>query len=354
MYEKILKMITVPIVLLTAATCVAMNYMPGVHEQALKTAEIEAWLESQENETETSVAEKVETVASIVEEDELGGQLRIQLPEQIEREDITIKNDYVTQTIFISFETDIEDYFSNYSISGSSDHIASLYYYNNGKNGVIALGLDKVYEIESDIVKQDLYLDFINLHDIYDKIVVVDAGHGSRASGAVKLNIEEKNIDLAIVLELKKLFEQSSENIGVYYTRTDDSNPTFKQRADLANKAEADLFISVHNNSSPSGAFSSLHGTQVLYKKSDKSELSKKFATICLNNVVEELGSKKIGLLEGDDIYIIRSSEVPVALIEVGFMTNRSELEKLSSQDYQEKAAKGIYNAILEAFEKGY
>ena len=47
MYEKILKMITVPIVLLTAATCVAMNYMPGVHEQALKTAEIEAWLESQ-------------------------------------------------------------------------------------------------------------------------------------------------------------------------------------------------------------------------------------------------------------------------------------------------------------------
>ena len=63
---------------------------------------------------------------------------------------------------------------------------------------------------------------------------------------------------------------------------------------------------------------------------------------------------QEIGLLEGDDIYIIRSSEVPVALIEVGFMTNRSELEKLSSQDYQEKAAKGIYNAILEAFEKGY
>ena len=69
MYEKILKMITVPIVLLTAATCVTMNYMPGVHEQALKTAEIEAWLESQENETETSMAEKVETVASIVEEE---------------------------------------------------------------------------------------------------------------------------------------------------------------------------------------------------------------------------------------------------------------------------------------------
>ena len=44
MYEKILKMITVPIVLLTAATCVAMNYMPGVHEQALKTAHLAAYI----------------------------------------------------------------------------------------------------------------------------------------------------------------------------------------------------------------------------------------------------------------------------------------------------------------------
>ena len=114
------------------------------------------------------------------------------------------------------------------------------------------------------------------------------------------------------------------------------------------------LFISIHNNSSPSGAFSNLSGTQVLYRQSDKSGLSRKFAQICLNNVVNKLESRKIGLLEGDDIYIIRSSDVPVALIEVGFMTNKAELEKLTSQEYQQKAAEGIYNAILEAFEKGY
>ena len=354
MYEKILKIITLPILLLTVATCIGMKYMPDLHERALKTAEIEAWLESQEIEAEIPESEAVEAVSSIVEEDELGGQLRIQIPDGIERTDISIKNDYVTQTIFISFDSDIEDYFCNYSISGSSDHIASLYYYNKAKKGVIALGLDKVYEIETDIVNDNLYIDFINPHDIYDKIVVVDAGHGSRASGAVKLDIKEKEIDLAIVLELKKIFEKSSENIGVYYTRTEDKNPTFKQRADLANKSEADLFISIHNNSSPSGAFSNLSGTQVLYRQSDKSGLSRKFAQICLNNVVNKLESRKIGLLEGDDIYIIRSSDVPVALIEVGFMTNKAELEKLTSQEYQQKAAEGIYNAILEAFEKGY
>ena len=53
-------------------------------------------------------------------------------------------------------------------------------------------------------------------------------------------------------------------------------------------------------------------------------------------------------------MYIIRTSKVPVALIEVGFMTNYDELDKLKSPKYQKKAAQGIYNAIMEAFEEGY
>ena len=92
-----------------------------------------------------------------------------------------------------------------------------------------------------------------------------------------------------------------------------------------------------------------------MYSQSDDSELSsKKLAQICLDNVSDTLGSRKRGLLKGDNIYIIRSSEVPVALIEVGFMTNRDELENLVSEDYQQKAAQGIYNAVMEAFEEGY
>ena len=58
--------------------------------------------------------------------------------------------------------------------------------------------------------------------------------------------------------------------------------------------------------------------------------------------------------MEGDAIYIIRTSEVPVALIEVGFMTNQEELNLLNSTDYQKKAAEGVYDAVLDAFAKGY
>jgi N-acetylmuramoyl-L-alanine amidase len=185
--------------------------------------------------------------------------------------------------------------------------------------------------------------------------VVVDAGHGGRAPGATKQGINEKDIDLGIVLQLKKIFDNSGGNIGVYYTRTDDSNPTFDQRVQLANKSQADLFISIHNNSTKSGRMSSTHGTQVMYSESDTKELgSKAFAQICLDHVTEALESRDKGLVEGDEIYIIRTSEVPVALIEVGFMTNQEELNLLNSTDYQKKAAEGVYDAVLDAFAKGY
>ena len=73
-----------------------------------------------------------------------------------------------------------------------------------------------------------------------------------------------------------------------------------------------------------------------------------------LDHVTEALESRDKGLVEGDEIYIIRTSEVPVALIEVGFMTNQEELNLLNSTDYQKKQQKVVYDAVLDAFAKGY
>ena len=92
-----------------------------------------------------------------------------------------------------------------------------------------------------------------------------------------------------------------------------------------------------------------------MYSESDDTELSsKKLAKICLDYVSSSLNSRSRGLLPGDEIYIIRTSKAPVALIEVGFMTNYEELDNLNDPKYQKKAAQGIYDAINEAFEEGY
>ena len=252
---------------------------------------------------------------------------------------------------------DVDNYFTKYSMTGRSNHIDSMQYYRKGADGVIAITTDKLYQVKQRIENGYLYLRFVNLHDIYDKVIIIDAGHGGRMTGAVRNGIEEKSINLDIVLALKEQLDSYSgdKRLGIFYTRTTDTNPTLQQRAALANKADADLFISVHCNSYEKGNFTAVSGTQVLYSQSDDRELgSKHLAQICMDNVTAATGNRAFGLLPADDIYIIRTSEAPVALVEVGFMTNRQELDNLANADYQKQAAQGIYNAIMQAFDEGY
>lgn len=350
MDEIVLKWVTVLSGILTVIVCVSVFFFPDIHERAVLAAE-----QQKEVGGGNLIATTANPKAVVEQSKDLNAQLKIALPEGISKADVEIENDYVTQTIYIKFAGGVDDYFEQYAIKGSSDHIASMAYYKDKEEGVIALQLDQVYELKNRFKKGSLYLDFIDPHDIYDKVIVVDAGHGSHAAGAVKLGISEKSLNLAIVQQLKKLFDEDKRRIRVYYTRTSDTNPTLDQRVQLANKANADLFISVHNNSDATGNFTKVKGTQVMYSESDDAKLSsKKLAEICLKNVVDTTGSENRGLLKGDSIYIIRTSKVPVALIEVGFMTNYKELDLLNSASYQKKAAEGIYNAINEAFQEGY
>lgn len=348
MEEKILKFTTVFLLILSVGVCASFPYLPKVYTREVEAREQrvaeEEFAESQTKMQELEIREE--------KEGSLNGQLSIRLPEGVDGSRVQVTNDYVTQTVRVEIPgTDLE-YFNSYPISGSSSYVDMLSYAKQGEEGVIEIVTDQVYELDTDYDSEYYYFNFLTPQEVYDKVVVIDAGHGGRAPGATRQGINEKDINLAIVLELKKIFEESDENIGVYFTRTDDSNPTFDQRAQLANKANANLFISIHNNSMASGRMSSTHGTQVMYDET--SEESRQFAQICLEEVTSEIGSRDMGLVDGDSIYIIRTSEVPVALIEVGFMTNQEELDLLRTQEYQRQTAQGVYNAVLRAFEEGY
>lgn len=352
MEEKTFKFAAVALLVLTVGVCIALPQFPKIHtrvEEALeaKVAE-EEFAESQEEMKNLAI------VDTDVPADSYGGQLSLRLPEGVGESEIRFTNDYVTQTIRIEIPGTDNSYFDSHPISGSSNHIDTLSYTRKGEQGVIEIVMDRVYEFETSYADGSFYFEFLTPREVYDKVVVIDAGHGGRAPGATKQGVNEKDIDLAIVLQLKKIFEESGENIGVYYTRTDDSNPTFDQRVQLANKSDANLFISIHNNSTSSGRMSSANGTSVMYHEADETGRSQRFAQICVDEVTSRIGSRNRGIMEGDSIYIIRTSEVPVALIEVGFMTNREELKLLCSEDYQRDTAVGIYNAILRAFEEGY
>lgn len=276
--------------------------------------------------------------------------LKIPLPNEVTEGDISIEDSYINQTIKISINNIDENFFSDNRLVGSSDHISDIVYGSADGIAQIELVLDSVYEYNAEVIDNSLNMSFIEPKSIYDKIVVIDAGHGSKAAGTVHFDTVEKEINLEMVLMLKELLDAS--DIKAYYTRTDDTNPSFAERANLANNVDADFFISVHNNGDTKASSSA--GTEVLYNEdeAESSFGSKQLAQICQEEVVDQLGSRDRGLVKGSDIYIIRSSNVPVALIEVGFITNKAEAANLRSESYQKKAAQGIYNAIVRAYEE--
>lgn len=349
MEEKALKIAAGFLAVLTVVVCVLLPYLPRIHTMDMEARERrlaeEEYADSQMQMQELTLKEEGSAATQ-------KGQLSIRLPEGIDGARVQVTNDYVTQTVRVEIPGTDRAYFDSYPIVGSSSYIDNLSYAKQNGEGIIEIVTDKVYELDTTYDENYYYFNFLTPQEVYDKVVVIDAGHGGRAPGATKQGANEKDIDLAIVLQLQEIFAECDKNIGVYYTRVDDSNPTFDQRAQLANKSNADLFISIHNNSTRSGRMSGTKGTQVMY--SETSAESAAFAEICLEEVTSALGSRNKGLVEGNSIYIIRTSEVPVALIEVGFMTNQEELDLLRTEEYQRQAAEGIYRAVLRAFEEGY
>ena len=359
MEEKVIKAATVIITAISIIVAGTLLFFPQLHIRAEENRELRAQ-EAIERKENMDALEMLQYNTANVDSQEgisFDQQLRIALPENVTPEDVSIENDYLTQTITIKIPGADGNYLYNYPMIGKSYHIDNLTYESESEYGVIEISLDSVVELQKTSDEHYIYMDFLTPHEVYDKVVVIDAGHGGNAPGATKQGINEKDIDLAIVLKVKELFDEAGdESVGVYYTRTDDSNPSLEQRVDMANKAGADLFISVHNNSTKSGRMSSINGTAVMYDEEKASEEngSMQLAQICLEEMTAALGSTSKGIVKGHEIYIIRTAEMPVALIEVGFMTNQDELNRLNDEAYQKEAAQAIYNAIYRAFQEGY
>lgn len=252
---------------------------------------------------------------------------------------------YTTESVKSNSVLNQEDFLKNVEI---------FYDYNEDKenyNITMEFEFDQIYVHKLYQDDDFFYVELLKPREVYDKILVVDAGHGGNDIGTYSPNMQyfEKDLNLAMVLELKKLLDQ--ENIKVYYTRLDDDKLYLNQRVNLANELNADLFISIHCNASEN---LDANGTEVLYDQmaEEKDMNSKELATICLNELVNIIGTRERGIVESNDTYIIGHSKVPVALIEVGYMSNPNELDFLIQEENQKMIAQGIYNGIMKAFSK--
>ena len=216
----------------------------------------------------------------------------------------------------------------------------------------LLLTLDKTYVYQLYEDEWNYYIALVRPKDVYDKIVVVDAGHGGLDAGTISAgNVYlEKNMNLDIVLRLKELLD-GQDGIKVYYTRTTDWKPSLSQRVNLANDVEADFFLSVHCNANETHA---LHGTEVLYDSRQdvlSGMNSRRFAQILLEEMDEHLGLFNRGLVAREhNLTIIKYAQVPVALVEVAFLSNASDMEVLAKEQTRADVAQGLFDALMRAY----
>ncbi|GGI57424.1 N-acetylmuramoyl-L-alanine amidase family protein [Winogradskyella haliclonae] len=220
-------------------------------------------------------------------------------------------------------------------------------------------------------------------------VVVLDAGHGGRDHGNLGNGYKEKNISLKVILELGKELEKL-EGVKVIYTRKTDKFVDLWKRADIANKADADLFVSIHCNSvanpKPYGTETWVLGekntgrnfefakreNEVIFLEEDYEKNYAGFdpsspestiaigieqevyveQSILLARKIEDAFKNKVKRksrgLKQKSLLVIRNTYMPSVLVELGFLTNKKEGAFLNTKTGQSKMAKAIKEAIID------
>jgi N-acetylmuramoyl-L-alanine amidase len=228
------------------------------------------------------------------------------------------------------------------------------------------------------------------------KTVIIDAGHGGKDPGAHGEVAKEKNVALAIALKLRDAIKDEMPSLNVIMTRTTDKFVELQERAAIANRNKANLFISIHCNSSPERT-GSRKGTLLLvygfHRKGEQMEALRENASIyqekdynkkyegykgndpayfiMLNMYMKTYRDQsiKFGKLINDEftnrdnrrsegvheqgLLVLAHSALPSVLVETGFINNPSEEKYLNSDEGQEEIARSIMRA-LKKYRKGF
>ena len=172
-------------------------------------------------------------------------------------------------------------------------------------------------------------------------LVVLDPGHGGSARGASYGGVDEKDLNLSIALQAGALLEEAG--LEVILTRTDDRDVGLYDRTAMANGQQADLFVSVHCNASVEHD-DALGVYTCAYSQGTEGW---QLAQILRETMLDATGAADFGMEERPNLAVLRTAQVPAALVECGFMSTPSELALLTQPEYQDKLARGIADGIL-------
>ena len=191
------------------------------------------------------------------------------------------------------------------------------------------------------------------------RMVIIDAGHGGNDPGKIGVDgSQEKDLNLIIAGKLKDLLEQ--QDLYVLMTREEDEGlydegasnkkvQDMKRRCELINGEQPACVISIHQNSYHEEG---IHGAQVFYYGT--SAESKKLAEILQEELVRFVDPENHRQAKANDTYyLLKKTQVPVVIVECGFLSNWEEAKKLQEDNYQNQIAWAVSMGILSYLEEG-
>ncbi|HEF3573907.1 TPA: N-acetylmuramoyl-L-alanine amidase [Campylobacter upsaliensis] len=372
--------------------------------QSIKTQKVEEKPEKQENNLKIQKSEKKSLYIVDVDKSENGVVLKFD--EELDEEDFEISNtkDSKFYRQIVSFKGVLGGDRKSYTYGKNAITVTQY----NPKVVRVVLSSAKEFGLYKDIDDKSLVLAFnepknqsfspvkispskntLNKNYKAGKIIVLDAGHGGKDSGALSKNKRLKEKDIVLSTTLKIGNELKKRGFKVYYTRTTDKFINLRDRTKIANDRKADLFLSIHANAAPNTSRAkSSEGLETFFLSPARSERSKKAAEkenqgdfeemnyFSKQSILNFLNREKIvasnklaidiqkgvlaktrtrykvvdGGVREAPFWVLVGASMPAILLEIGYITHPSEGERIANKNFQDLLAKGIADGVENYF----
>ncbi|HED6831987.1 TPA: N-acetylmuramoyl-L-alanine amidase [Campylobacter coli] len=368
-------------------------------------------VKTQETKTSTKKAPAKDDPLYILDVDKISNAVVLNLSDELDEQDITSfttrDQKYFRQVV--SFQGILEGSRKNFSFGQNAVTVTQY----NPKTVRIVLSSTKEFKFFKDLDDKSLTLGFgssvsksvsasskstskttsknvLNSKFKSDKIIVLDAGHGGKDSGALsdkKGSLKEKDVVLSTTLKLGN--ELKKRGYKILYTRSSDKFINLRDRTKYANDKRADLFISIHANAAPSASKAkSSEGVETFFLSPARSERSKKAAEKENQGDFEEINyfskqsilnflnrekivasnklaidvqkniltqtRKKYRIVDGGvreaPFWVLVGAQMPAILIEIGYITHPSEGKRIANKNFQDTLVKGIADGVENYF----
>ncbi len=215
--------------------------------------------------------------------------------------------------------------------------------YENG-SGMLLIYLDDWYVCEGAYEGGKLSLQFTPVHEKYDRILVIDPGHGGESdTGTIAYGYEEKDLTLALAKEVKTLLTRELNDCYVCLTRLEDTALSERERENFTQELDADFYLSIHMGADPSSRATTGVST---YYNSAGNRLGKSYAKTLRDCIADALEGQDNGVIKEDKQVFTNKFQIPALIVEAGYLTNKQEARMLGTSEYRKTLALGIAAGI--------